>query len=250
MKILVFGHSDSDGTHLPDPQDAWPWLLHRLLAEQEVDAEVVHKLLFAGPTAPLFVARQLGRESPDVAIVATSTFGVLAKLVSKRVRQRFGERAGRVAVSAERWVARHPGPAGSARANALVQARRVGRRVVGAAGDFSYAELIECYEECFRELAKHEQTHTIIIGGAAYTQAVWRLNPGSEALQAKSNVELKSAALEHRFDWISHEELLGGPANKLPFYQDDGVHTDEESNRLVAEALLPLVLARAYAPRE
>ena len=249
MKILVFGHSDSDGSHLPDAADAWPWLLKRLLAEREVEAEVVHRLLFAGPTAADFVDRQLDKEAPDMVAVATSTYGVLAKSVSKRMRRRFGDRAGDFAGKAERFVARHPGPAGSLRADVLVRARNAGRRVLGADGDFSYQELLQCYEDIFRAIAKQEQTHAVIIGGAAYTQAVWRLNPGSERLQAASNIVLKEMALGHRFDWLSHEELLGGPANKSPFYYDDGVHTHEESHRLVAAALLPLMLAKHYPAR-
>ena len=244
MKILVLGHSDSDGSHLPDASDAWPWLLQRLLADQRIAAEVVHKYLFAGPTAAEFVGRQLEKEQPEVVVVATSTFGVLVKSVSKRMRRRFGDRAGNLAGRAERLVARHPGPDGSLRAKALVQVRRVGRRVLGADGDFSYNELLQCYEDCFRAIAKHEETHAVIMGGAAYTKAVWRLNPGSERLQAASNIVLREAALAHRFDWFSHEELLGGLAGKARFYYDDGVHTHEESHRLVAEAVVPLVVAR------
>ena len=91
----------------------------------------------------------------------------------------------------------------------------------------------------------HEDVQSIVIGGAAYTDAVWRVNPGSERKQDECDAQFRAMALEHRFEWVSHQELLGGPQNKLPFYQPDGVHTDERSNRLVAEALLPLLLRRS-----
>ena len=244
MKILVFGHSDSDGSKLASREDAWPWLVQRDLAERGVEAEVVHKLLFAGPTAVQFVERSLEKESPDVVVVATSTFNVLIQLVSRRVREVLGDRAGDFAMRTEQLVARHPGPSGSRRAVVLAEARKVGRKLVGTRGDFSVDELVSCYEQCFRAIAQQEDVHGIAIGGAAYTSTVWRMNPGAEAQQEVLNAGFHEAAIRHHLDWFSHETLLGGPKSKLPYYHKDGVHTDERSHRLVANPVVELVIAR------
>lgn len=245
VKILVFGHSDSDGSHLPDADDAWPWLLRRLLAEQGVEAEVVHKRLFASQTAVAFVERQLDVEQPEFVIIATSTFPCLVKMVSKRVRRRFGARAGAVAGKAERFVARHPGPPGSARARGMLRVRSIGRRLIGTAGDYTFDELVSSYQACFAAVARRERTQAIVIGGAAYTDAIWRLNPGSDVLEAACNEALRRSALTHHFDWVFHEELLGGRGGKASFYMADGCHTLQPAHTLLAAALAPLVLAHA-----
>jgi lysophospholipase L1-like esterase len=244
VKLLFLGHSDSDGTRLPDPQDACSRVIERLLADHGIECQVVHRLLFAGPTAATFLEKQLASEEPDVVVIATSTYGVLIKMVSKRVRERFGVRAGDLAARAERFVARHPGPAGSKRAAVFAEARRVGRRVIGTSGDFSVAGLEDCYRDCFMAIARREDLHGIVVGGAAYTEAVWRVNPGAERLQSLMDTQFEAAAREHRLDWISHQALLGGPAHKLPYYQDDGVHTDARSHRLLAEAVVERILAK------
>ena len=186
----------------------------------------------------------MAAEEPDIVVIATSTYGVLIKMVSKRVRQRFGDRAGDLAARTERFVARHPGPAGSKRATAFAEARRVGRRIIGTTGDSSEDALAECYADCFLTIARREDLHGIVVGGAAYTDAVWRLNPGAEQAQARMDARFEASTREHRLDWISHQALLGGPARKLPYYQADGVHTDARSHRLLAEAIVAAVLAR------
>lgn len=245
VKILVFGHSDSDGSHLADAEDAWPWLLRRLLAEQGVEADVVHRRLFASSTAVAFVERQLDVEKPDIVIIATSTFPCLVRMVSKRVRQRFGTRAAAVAGKVERFVARHPGPRGSVRARGMFRARRAGRRLIGTAGDYTFDELVSSYQACFAAVARRERTQAIVIGGAAYTEAIWLLNPGSDVLEAACNEALRKSALSHHFDWVFHEELLGGRAGKGSFYLADGCHTLQPAHERLAAALAPLVLAQA-----
>lgn len=244
MKLAFFGHSDSAGTRLANPEDACPRVIERLLATHGIDCEVRHRLLFAGPTAAAFLEREVAAEEPDVVVIATSTYGALIKMVSKRMRQRFGERAGDLAARTERFVSRHPGPPGSKRATAFAEARRVGRRLIGTTGDFSEDALADCYADCFLAVARREDVHGIVVGGAAYTDAVWRLNPGAEQAQARMDTRFAASARDHRLDWISHQALLGGPAHKLPYYEPDGVHTDARSHRLLAEAIVAAVLAR------
>jgi hypothetical protein len=241
VKLLVLGHSDSDGSKLSDPADGWPWMLQRMVEERGAACEVAHRPLFAGPSAPGHVERQLEREHPDMVVMATSTHAVVVRLVSVRVRERWGERPARAAARVEQFVGRHPGPAGSSRAAMMTRFRRIGRTIAGTGPALTPDALLESYDACMRALARHEDVRTIILGGAGYTGDVVRLNPGMEASQERMQSQLRELALRHRFDWLSHEELLGGPAGKLPFFQGDGIHTDERSQLRVAEAIAPLL---------
>jgi hypothetical protein len=244
MKILVLGHSDSDGTRLSNSADAWPWLLQNQLEGLGTPTEDVHRLLFAGPSAGRFVHSQLERESPDTVILATSSYGVVLQLVSNRVRQSFGDRAGTAAARLERFAAMHAGRPGSGRRAFTARMRRYGRRIAGTRPSLSVGGLINSYEECFDVLARAENVHTIILAGAGYTAEQTVLNPGWPKLQARIHGQLESAARSHHFDWLVHEELLGGRSAKETYYHADGVHTDERSNLLVAQALLPLIQAK------
>jgi hypothetical protein len=243
MKMLVLGHSNSDGSQLTDSRDGWPWVLQRTLRESGVEAEVVHRLLFAGPAAADLLRDQVEREQPDVVVLATSTHGEVVQLVSNRVRERWGERAAGLARRAEQWVARHPQPYSSPQGTALRQARRLTRRVLGTRPKDSVERLIAYYADCFRALARFEHVQAIVLGGVGYGPAVERLNPGWEAAQNFVYAGIKEEALRRRFQWLVLEELLGGPTHKLRYFHSDGIHTNEESHRIAAEAILPLVVA-------
>ena len=241
VKLLVLGHSDTDGTHLADPADGWPWVIERMLRDSGTACEVVHRHLFAGPTAPGYVDRVVEQERPDVVAMATSTHAVIVHLVSNRFRERWGERPARAAARVEQFVGRHSGPAGSRRAAATSVFRRIGRRIAGTGPAITPAALTESYDGCMRALARHEDIRTIVLGGAGFTGDIPQFNPGSEAAQRRMQVQLRELALRHRFDWLDHEELLGGPLKKLTFFHADGMHTDKHSQRCVAEAIAPLL---------
>ena len=244
MKLLVFGHSDSDGRHLDDPANAWPWVSQRMLAEKGVNLEVVHRSLYAGPTAASFVEKQLETHQPDVVVVATTTHNVVVRLVSSKVRARWGDHPARVAERAERWAARQSARDGR-RGAAVMALRKGARRVLGTLSPMTPNEMVATYAACFDQLARVEDLHTIVGGGIGYIGEIRRLNPGIDAAQASLQRRFRELAEGHRFDWLSHEAVLGGPALKDQYYFPDGMHTDERSQKLFAEALLPLVLTRS-----
>jgi hypothetical protein len=245
MKVLVFGHSNSDGSMLADPGDGWPWLLRGLLGEAGVDTELSHRKLFAGPNAAAILQRTVEREQPDVVILATSTFGVVVRLISNRVRERLGDRAGRIAERLEHRNWRSRRNRSRVAVAVLRPVQRAARRIVGVSATHSTAQLAGWYEDCFATLARFEDVQGIIVTGVGYGPAVDRLNPGWEGPQDEVYGRLKPAALQHHFAWVPHEELLGGPQVKLRHFQADGVHTDEESHRIAAAAILPLILAHS-----
>lgn len=204
----------------------------------------MHRLLFAGPSAAGYVQAQIDRERPDVVVLATSTYGVVVQLVSHRVSEALGPRAGAVAGHVERFVAKHAGRPGSTQRRLSAEVRRAGRKVVGTRPGLSVRGLVESYEACFSTLARAEDVQTLVLAGAGYSAEQTRLNPRWPALQDQINARLQAATVSHHFEWLVHEELLGGRDAKQPFYFADGVHTDERSQQLVADALLPLILAK------
>ena len=245
MKLLVLGHSDSDGSRLADPANGWTWLVQRNVEQQSgIQLETVHKQLFAGPTAVDFVKRQLDREQPDIVILGLSSYGVVVQLASNRVREKYGDRAAELVRRQEVRVAnlsRKLGPRGR---RLLLVPRKAARRLIGTGPAFSFEDLVKCYEDCFHALARREQTHVIIFGGLGYSRELQRLNPRLNELQDEMHRRLQALARELHFDWVRHEEILGGREAKLHYMQPDGVHSNEEGQRLAAEAVAPLVLAQ------
>lgn len=245
MKVLILGHSDSDGSMLANPADGWPYVMQRrIAAERGVDVQIVHRLLFAGPTAVRYMEGQLDQEAPDVVIVCTSGYGVVVQLASNRIRDALGPRAANVAVAAEVRVADLSKRLGARGKAAFTEVRRAGRMLIGTRPAFSFEALVQCYEECLDRLAQREQMHSIVFGGLGYGRELQRLNPRLNELQDDLHAHLRAAAMNHHFDWVVHEEILGGRQAKLPYMQRDGVHSNEEAQRMAAAVVTPLVMAR------
>lgn len=244
-KLLVLGHSDTDGSRLPRSEDGLAWVLQRRIEETTgVTVDTVHKVLFAGPTALQYLERQMDREQPDIVILATSGYGVVVELASNRIRERFGDRAARFVNRAEVGVSRVAVRFGPRGQRALRLPRKVARTIIGTAPAFSFEDLVRCYQDLFRALARREQVHTVILSGLGYGLELQRLNPRLNELQSTFHSRLRLLADELHFDWVSHEGVLGGPVEKLKYMQPDGVHSNAESQRIAAEALLPLVIAQ------
>ena len=126
-------------------------------------------------------------------------------------------------------------------ARGLRPVRHLTRKVIGTQTTHTPDTLIAHYKDCFSVLAQREDIATIILGGVGYGPAVDRTQPGWEPAQARVYAALKEDALRHRFDWLVLEDLLGGPKDKLKYFYRDGVHTNEASHVVAAEALFPLV---------
>lgn len=230
---------------MADREDAWPYVVARLVKDETGrEVEVVHKLLFAGPTAAGYVQRQLDAERPEVVVLATSTYGVVVQLVSNRLNEAFGPRAARIAARAERLAVDATYRLGPVASRPVVGARRLARRLIGTRPALDFEGMIQSYADCMAVLARAEDVETIILGGAGYTLQHQRMNPRLNELQDRSTEEFRRMAERHRFGFVSHEALLGGRSRKEPYYLRDGVHTGVESNRLVADAIGEMVLER------
>lgn len=245
MKILVLGHSDSDGSRLADSARAWPWLLRDWLGERGVQVEVIHRVFFASPGCVRFLERQLAEHQPDVVILATSTYGAVIQLISNRVRELLGERAAHVVQRVEDRVNGDGRKPRNSTSRLVMLGRRAARRAIGTRATYPVESLIGWYLDCYRRLAREEQVHTIVLAGVGYGSSLQRLNPRLNTLQDTANRRFEAAAAEYHFDFLVHEELLGGREAKAPFYLPDEVHTNEEAQRLAAMAMLPLLMKQA-----
>ena len=245
MKVLFFGHSDSDGSQLRERSQGLPTLLRQALAAAtSQDVEVVHRVFHAGPSSESYLQRQLDEHEPDVVVLATSTHPVLVEFVSNRIRERWGVRAGRLAVRAENAISQRSIKAGPVSRPLYSGVRRTARKVLGTRPTMTSDVLMACYEGCMARLARVEQMHTIVLGGVGYVGETRRKNPNMDALQEMFQQRFHAMADSYRFEWLSLEALLGGPGAKEQYYQPDGVHTDERAHRLFAGALTPLLLAK------
>ena len=122
------------------------------LATTGIECEVVHKRLFAGPGAAAMLQRSGEREQPNVVVLSTSTFGVVTRLMSNRIRERWGERAGSLAKRAENFGREHRRAISRNGPTAAVF-RRVGKvagRIIGTSRTHSIENLVRCYDDSFR----------------------------------------------------------------------------------------------------
>ena len=244
LRMLVLGHSDSDGTRLADPADSWPQVVAREMpAVAGLSIELTHRILFPGGRALARVESALATSTPDIVAVAPFSYSASFEFVSVRLREALGERMARMILPAERVAARWSSSAARVHAAAVVP-RRVARRVIGTRPNLSVAAALQSYAEVFQRLAREEEIQVIVVSSAGFSLYHERMNPRMKAITARFAVEHRRAAEEHRFDWLAFDELLGGRGAKEPYFLTDGVHTDEAGQRLVADAVIPLIVRR------
>jgi len=239
--MLVLGHSDSDGSQLADAQDSWPQVVVRGLPELSI--ELSHRTLFPGRSATRFIEKELAATTPDIVIVAVSSFSAAFEFVSNRLRDVVGGRAASVAIRLEH-LAGDLSVSHQRVHQATIAPRRVARRLLGARSTSTVEATLSSYQGVIQRLAREENAQTIVLGGKGYTRYHETMNPKMRAIRDLVEAEIGRMAEAHHFDWVFHEALLGGPDAKHQFFLPDGVHCNERSHRLVADAIIPLVGSR------
>ena len=239
--MLVLGHSDSDGTRLADAADSWPQVVAREIPGPSI--ELTHRILLPGRSATTFVEKELAASTPDIVVVAVSSFSAVFEFVSNRLRDLLGERAASVAVRLEH-LAGDLTVSNQRLHGATIAPRRAARRLLGTRPASTVEATLGSYRGVLLRLAREENVQTIVFGGKGYTRYHETMNPRMRAITDRFSVEVKQMAEDHRFDWLFHEALLGGPDARDRFFLPDGVHTNVRSHRLVADAMMPLITAR------
>lgn len=247
MRVLVLGHSDSDGKMLPDRSLAWPRLLeHELAARFENPSEVAHRRVLPLRSDVLQSVETTLRDlEPEVVILSLNPYGFAIQLVSLKIEQHFGPRAGRIYKRIEEGFDR------LTRERFLLGglnsvARRLGRRLLGVASLASYDAVVESYSAILHRLAREENLQVIVMGGSRLSDEIQRLNPGMVEKVDQFASELRQVTETHRLTWFNTEASVAG-RDRASLFFPDGVHRTPEAHRRLADMLLPVVAAALSA---
>lgn len=95
MKILVLGHSGSEGGQLADASKAWRYTLPERLKEKTgVDFELVHEKVFVHVPGSADRAEMLvAKREPDIVIIPLTTHAFTVQFVNTKIRNKFGPKA-------------------------------------------------------------------------------------------------------------------------------------------------------------
>lgn len=232
---LVLGHSGTRGEGL-DGAPPWPVLLEGLLAGQGLPVRIAAIDLFPnGARAAEFALRKVAEAAPDAVLVSLNAYPCAVPVVSREVRERFGEGAGRVYAKVERAWHRHTA---ERRAPAAIEraVRMIAHRAVGARPMLSVAAAAEAYTLVLERLTALEGPRPVVIGEVPFSAALRRRHPRAMARVRELQALVRPVAEGRRIDWIDlGQELAGTPDSDL--WQTDGVHLSTRGNQLYAAAL-------------
>lgn len=239
MKILVLGHSGSEGGQLADPQAAWRyWLPAELSKRTGSEVELVHEKLFAHVPGAADRAGMLARRhEPDVIILPLTTHSFTVPFVVTKVRRKFGKRAGdwweRTTQKADA-ATRHRGPAWR-RANEF--SRVAALKVIGSEPLVTYAEGLEAYFEIMRRLASLEQADVLLLGAAPHAGPAGTQNKNEAKIIARFHRDIREACERQHFVFVDKIPAFEAGGYDEKFYPD-GIHNNELGHRAMGEVLL------------
>ncbi len=249
MRVLIFGHSDTAGVGLSDPEQAWPRLLRSLLQGSATEgAATIHRRLNILRPEPLrYVDAELDEHEPDVVVLSLTsvTFGL--PLVSVSVRRRFGARVARLYLRFEGTVNGTLAPA-AGRSGANSAARWVARRVLGQGTHMPPGKATEMYAEVLRRISAREGLRVIVISASLLGQTFQQREPWANAQIRAFNGALQKAAEEYRMEWIDFEELLGRSGDHPGCYGPDGVHKSVFGHQHIARELASVLVPELFEP--
>ena len=232
---LVLGHSGTRGEGL-DGAPPWPPLLEALLAAQGLPVRITAIDLFPnGAKAAAFALRKVAESAPEAVLVSLNAYPCAVPVVSREVRERFGERAGRIYGRVERAWQRHTA---RRRAPAAIErtVRMIAHRAAGARPMVTVAAAAEAYILVLERLTALEGPRPVVIGEVPFSAALRRRHPRAMARVRELQALVRPVAEGRRIDWIDlGEELAGTPDRDL--WQTDGVHLSARGNELYAAVL-------------
>lgn len=241
--MLVFGQSNATGEHLADRSAAWPKLLATELSERFGRPVVVEvrPIYVHNAAVERYLERELEKYSPDVVIMGTSAFAFAQRMVSNRIRRRWGERPANWYLKLERRV-----DDGTRHSNAGSKANRVARRVlvkvVGAEPTASYDAVAEGTKTVLRRLARQEGTTTAVLLQMNPILDGMK-NPKTSALLARFDSEVRALATQLRFPAIECRPVLEAVADQKALLFPDRLHYTAYGHRVIADEVLRAFVA-------
>lgn len=238
IRVLVFGQSNATGEHLADKSAAWPKLLGRELSARigRPVAVDVRPIYVHNAAVERYLERELEKYQPDVVIMGTSAFAFAQRMVSNRIRRRWGDRPANWYLKLERRVddgTRHSNT--GSKANRL--ARRVLMRVVGAEPTATYDAVIEGTSTVLRRLARQEGTTTAVLLQMNPILDGMK-DPGTNALLARFDTEVRALAAQLHFPPIECRPALEAVPDQKALLFPDRLHYTAYGHRVIGDEVM------------
>jgi hypothetical protein len=244
MKLLVIGSSDTGGSTLPDPSQAWPFLVAAEIEPiigEPLDVTDL-PLVPAGPKAVPRVEAALAKAEPDIVVFAFGGYHFLVGTVGLRVRRRYGERAYRLFRRLELRFEGMTADAHGGRARLNRAGRRLARIVIGAEPLATEEEVTSIELEIMRQLSQREGTIVVIMYAPPLADGVDRENKGANRRLAVHRDFMNAAARRHHF--LIADCIPGfAAAATSPLRHSDGVHKNAAGHRIQADAIMAALLS-------
>lgn len=239
MKILVLGHSGSEGGQLADPTQAWRYTLPGRLKEKTgLDVELVHEKVYVHVAGSADRAEKLvAKHEPDIVIIPLTTHAFTVQFVNTKIRNKLGQKAAgywdRATTTLDART-RHRGTLFK-RVNTL--SRIAAYKVIGSAPTVTYAEGLELYREILRRLARQEHIEVLLLGAAPHAGAPRRENKNEARIVDRFHRDIKSDCDRLHYVFVDKIEAFKAGGYDSKFYPD-GIHNNDIGHQAMADVLL------------
>lgn len=236
-RVLVLGHSGTEGFGLEGRANAWPGLVEQQLRAMGTGCTVVAVPLFpVGSGAVSYAAGQIERHQPDIVILSVNAYPCAIAVVSARVRRRMGNRAHRLFTRFEKTVRKASNAnAGPVRRRLHRSGRRIAHALIGREPLATVDEVAGAYSEILRDLARQEGIQVLALYEAPFSAATRRELPNAYGTALELQRRLAPVIAEHRFVPLTPDGFEnGGPAE---FWMPDGVHLSAAGNQSYAASV-------------
>lgn len=236
-KVLVLGHSGTEGYGLAGRTAAWPGLVEERLLALGTPCDVVAVPLFpVGPRAVSYAVRQVELHEPDIVVLSLNAYPCSIAMVSARVRRLFGNKAHRFFTRVERQFRRAANPnSGPVSKRIHRSGRGIAHLLIGPETIATVGEVVDVYSEILRELARREGIQVVALREVPFSPAIRQESPSAYQTALELQRRLDPVIKEHRFETVVPDGFEDGGAEDL--WMPDGIHLSAAGNAAYAASL-------------
>ncbi|MBI5947517.1 MAG: hypothetical protein HY875_05225 [Chloroflexi bacterium] len=252
MRMLVIGSSDTSGTSLADPSEAWPRLVGTELGEvvgETVDVINV-PVVPVGPKAVPRVEDALQKHEPDLVVFAFGPYHYIVATVGQRVRRRYGERVYRAFRKIETRFEGATAKVDGAPARLNHMGRWLARRIIGAEPLSTKEEVTGIQLEIMRGLARREGLIVVILHAPDLGERIDRENKGANKRLREHREYMTGVGRSHHFLIADCVPGFEAARNQAPLRHSDGVHKGAAGHRIQADAIMAALQSPASPLRQ
>jgi lysophospholipase L1-like esterase len=239
MKVLVLGDSDSEGRFLKGT--TWPELLKTSLEARLESPVEIASVGFSAvtSTAPAYAEKRVNQHQPDVVVLLLGSFGFTAKFSWLRVKQVFGERAGRWYKAIEDSFDDNTRDKNAGRDRLNRAAHWVVPKVLPGKSLSTRAAVTRVYQEVFLALSRFEDAELIIM---SYPGFGAHARQGDAPRQRKLFfADMQAAAREHHIAWVDGVKAFEGVDRQS--VKSDELHFNSAGHEVMARAVEEAIVA-------